>query len=247
MEEIKIDINCDVGEGVLNEPKLFPFISSCNVACGGHTGDKSSMERTVTLAKENGVKIGAHPSYPDKDNFGRISLKMNTDILSESLISQIYSLAEICDDEGIELKHIKPHGALYNDLAKDSILAESFIETISEFRDKLFLFVPHGSIIQQLALESGFKIMVEAFADRNYNDDLSLVSRSRPNAILEQPDQVLRHMLYMVKDNKVKTVSNHYFPMFADTYCIHGDTSSALKILAYISEELPKYHIVVNK
>lgn len=238
-----IDINCDVGEGVSNEPQLFPYISSCNIACGGHTGDRDSMVATVRLAKKYGVRIGAHPSYPDKENFGRKSLSMDADELSQSIASQIGALEFICSGEVVALRHIKPHGALYNDLAKNEELAHLFLEAIEPYKNKLNLFVPFNSVIERLASKKGFKIMVEAFADRNYNEDLSLVSRSLPNALITKPAEVLEHVIHMVTEQKVRTVANTFNGIKADTYCIHGDTPEALQILTYISKELPKYHI----
>lgn len=247
MKIYSIDINCDVGEGVANEAQLFPYISSCNIACGGHTGDRDSMIATVSLAKRYGIGIGAHPSYPDKDNFGRKSLSMDADELSQSIASQIGTLESICLEEGMELRHIKPHGALYNDLAKNEELAHLFLKAIEPYKNKLNLFVPFDSVIERLALKRGFQIMVEAFADRNYNEDLSLVSRSLPNALITKPAEVLEHVLHMVTEQKVRTVANTFTGIKADTYCVHGDTTEALQILTYISKELPKHLIALKK
>ena len=247
MQQIVIDINCDVGEGVQNEQKLFPFISSCNIACGGHTGDKDTMLKTVGLAKDNQVKIGAHPSYPDKNNFGRVSMKMDYGKLSDSIKEQLYQLHRICASEGVTWQHIKPHGALYNDIAKDSKLASLFLESIEEYRSDVVLFVPYASVIQDRAKEYGFKTKVEAFADRNYNNDLSLVSRSRTNALIERPEEVLQHIVRMARKKKVLCVNDELRPIQAETFCIHGDTPAALQILMYITQELPKHHIVLNQ
>ncbi|PIB39137.1 5-oxoprolinase subunit PxpA [Maribacter sp. 4G9] len=247
MKIYSIDINCDVGEGVANEDQLFPYISSCNIACGGHTGDRDSMIATVRLAKRYGVGIGAHPSYPDRENFGRKSLSIDAYELSQSIASQIGTLESICLGEGVELRHIKPHGALYNDLAKNEELAHLFLKAIEPYKNKLNLFVPFDSVIEKLALKRGFQIMVEAFADRNYNEDLSLVSRSLPNALLTKPAEVLEHVLHMVTEQKVRTVANTFTGIKADTYCVHGDTPEALQILTYISKELPKHHIALKK
>ncbi len=247
MGVILIDINCDVGEGVNNEPQLFPFISSCNIACGGHTGDSKSMTKTVRLAIKHKVKIGAHPSYPDKKNFGRKTMNISDNRLKTSIKEQISLLIDICNQEKTAVTHIKPHGALYNDVARDRSLAELFLDAISEYKTDLELFVPYGALIQRLAKMNGFRTKIEAFADRNYNSDLSLVSRSEPHALIEKPSEVLNHLMRIVRTKKVLTISKEFKPLNADTYCIHGDTSGALQILMYISEELPKHQIALKK
>ena len=247
MDVILIDINCDVGEGIPNEAQLFPFISSCNIACGGHTGDCESMTKTARLAIKHKVKIGAHPSYPDKKNFGRKTMNISDNRLKTSIKQQISLLIDICNQENTEVKHIKPHGALYNDVARDGSLSELFLDAIAEYKTNLELFVPYGSMIERLARKNGFKTKIEAFADRNYNSDLSLVSRSEPHALIEKPFEVLNHLIRIVKKKRVLTISKEFKPLNADTYCIHGDTSGALQILMYISEELPKHQIALKK
>lgn len=247
MSKYFIDINCDVGEGVKNEDKLFPFISSCNVACGGHIGNTESMSATVTLAKANNVKIGAHPAYPDQLNFGRVSMEISESVLVKSIQEQIADLHKVCMDKGAELVHIKPHGALYNDIAKDESLAALFLRAIEPYRSRLFLYVPYGSKIETLAKTEGFKVKREAFADRNYNNDLSLVSRRNENAIIRNPKDVMEHLILIIKEHKVRTVSKDIKTLFADTYCVHGDTPEALQILMYLSEEMPNQHIFFKK
>ena len=246
MIKIEIDINCDVGEGIGNETLLLPLISSCNIACGGHAGDLSSMHHVVQLAIKNKVKIGAHPSYPDSANFGRLSIKIEKAVLQQSIKEQIDVLQAILKKEKTPLHHIKPHGALYNDIAKDENLAMVFLEAIQAYKDTSFLYVPYDSVIENLAKKNGFTVLLEAFADRNYNADLSLVSRKMPNAILEVPEEVLEHLVRMVKDSKVKT-SEGLVKILADTYCIHGDTPAALQILTYLSTTLAQYQIYTKK
>lgn len=247
MDPIYIDINADVGEGIANEPKFFPFISSCNIACGGHTGTRETMKETVRLARTNQVSVGAHPSYPDKENFGRVTMKMGERELTDSIREQIDHLMGICRKEGVTLKHIKPHGALYNDLARDSSLAALFLEIMAEYTSDLALFVPYGSVIHGLAEKQGLRVIREAFADRNYNNDLSLVSRCLPNALIEEPLHVLRHVVRMAREKRVLTAFQEFKGIHADTFCIHGDTDSALQILMYITEELPKHNIFLSK
>ncbi|WP_372973086.1 5-oxoprolinase subunit PxpA [Muriicola sp.] len=247
MNRWEIDINCDVGEGVGNEARLFPYISSCNLACGGHAGDVATMREVISLAKKHRVRVGAHPSYPDRENFGRKSMQMETEIFRDSIESQVKGLEDILREEGVEMSHIKAHGALYNDLAKNSELSEQYLEAISECRNGIPLYVPYGSAISIAAQHSGFECVYEAFGDRNYEDDLTLVSRESPQALITEPEAVLRHLLTMIVNSEVKTVRGHFRHIEAQTYCIHGDTATAYEILAYLSVEFPKHHIHLRK
>lgn len=246
MKRYAIDINCDVGEGIGNEANLFPHISSCNIACGGHAGDKDSMKAIIALAKKHHVKIGAHPSYPDKANFGRVSLQISPLALRASIQKQIADLEAVCTNEEIELHHIKPHGALYNDIAKDEKLAHTFLDAIEKYKTNLKLYVPPTSAVARKAVEKGFQIVLEAFADRNYTDDLRLVSRKETNALITKPEKVLRHLVLLIKEKCVVTRSGKRIPMVAETFCVHGDTSSAFQILTYLSKELPNQNIFLN-
>lgn len=242
-----IDINCDVGEGIGNESELFPHISSCNVACGGHAGDEIIMQQVVSLAKKHQLRIGAHPSYPDRSNFGRISMSISAKELITTIEEQIHTLMLICEKEQVKLHHIKAHGALYNDIAKDTKLAEFFLEAVAKHKEVLFLYVPAHSVLEQMALERGFMIKREAFADRNYNENYSLVSRKESNAIISNPQLVCEHLARMVQNQKLITVKGIEKRIEADTYCIHGDTTNALQILMYLSKELPKQNIFIQK
>jgi len=242
-----IDINCDVGEGIGNEAGLLPLISSCNIACGGHAGDLQTMIQVVRLAKENKVRVGAHPSYPDKENFGRVSMDVSSDVLIASIQTQLESFTSILKKEKVVLHHIKPHGALYNDIAKDENLAMIFLKSIIDFKDEVFLYVPYKSKIESEALKQQFKIKYEAFGDRNYNTDLSLVSRKLPNAIIENPQQVLSHLCSIVNESMVKAESGDLVKLVADTFCIHGDTPTALQILTYLTKELPNHNITIKR
>ncbi len=244
-----IDINCDVGEGIGNEGELLPLISSCSIACGGHAGDLISMTQVVRLAQKHKVRIGAHPSYPDTENFGRVSIKISDPELARSIESQIAALIAIINKEEAELSHIKPHGALYNDLAKDERLARVFLEAVEAYKSDVSLFVPFGSILEKVALESGFMVKREAFADRSYNDDLSLVSRSHPKAMITDPKAVFEHLLRMVRQEKVRTIDTTEIALKAETFCLHGDTPNALQILTYLRKNLasPQFNIHISE
>ena len=244
---MNIDINCDVAEGIGNEVEILPLISSCNIACGGHAGDVKTMMEVVQLAKKNNVKVGAHPSYPDRENFGRVSMAISSNDLITSIQTQIESFTSILKKENVRMHHIKPHGALYNDIAKNIYLAKIFLEAILNLKKEVFLYVPYKSIIEKEALKQGFRIKNEAFADRNYNKDLSLVSRKFSNAVIVKPELVINHLLSIVKENKLITLDGNAVSIKADTFCIHGDTSTALQILMYLSKELPNHNIYIKR
>ncbi|MFD2586690.1 5-oxoprolinase subunit PxpA [Croceitalea marina] len=242
-----IDINCDVGEGIGNEPILLPLISSCNIACGGHAGNEKTISEIVKLAKKYRVKVGAHPSYPDKENFGRKVIDIADEGLKISIRKQIYTFLKVAESEQAKMNHIKPHGALYNELMTDLPLALTFLEAIKGFKNNTFLYVPYNSVVAKEALSQGFKIKYEAFCDRNYNDDLTLVSRKEKNALITSPKSVLNHILRLIEDKSVKTISGSFKRIKADTFCVHGDTPEAIEILTYLSNELPKKSIEIGK
>ncbi|WP_425237199.1 5-oxoprolinase subunit PxpA [Ulvibacterium sp.] len=243
----KIDINCDVGEGIGNEEKLFPFISSCNIACGGHAGNRQTMLKIVRLAGRFKVKIGVHPSYPDKKNFGRISLDISNNLLIESIQEQIKSLTSILKMEKLDLNHIKLHGALYNDVAKNSSLAQTVLASLEIYKRKTPIYVPYASVMAKEAINHGFSVMYEAFGDRKYHEDLRLVSRDSPRAVITDPKEVLQQVISIVKNKKIKTSNGNSVNILADTICIHGDNPFALQIVSYLSEELPNQNIQLKK
>lgn len=247
MNKIEIDINADVGEGIGQESQIMPLLSSCSIACGGHTGDASSMRKAVLLALKNKVKIGAHPSYPDSVNFGRLSMVMSSENLKASIRSQLQGFVNILNKENAILHHIKPHGALYNDMASNLELATLFLEAIEPYKNKVKLYVPYASVSAKLALSNNFNIAYEVFLDRNYNADLTLVSRKQHNALLTDPQEVLDHLLQLVQKKQVQVTDGTTVHIKADTYCIHSDTSSALQILTYLHCELPNHNIVIKK
>ncbi|MDG1321978.1 MAG: 5-oxoprolinase subunit PxpA [Polaribacter sp.] len=241
-----IAINCDVGEGVFNEHLLMPFISSCNIACGGHYGDVKTMDHTIAIAIENNVLIGAHPSFPDKENFGRKIRKMTPEALQESIESQLLLFKSRLDLVGAKMNHIKPHGALYNLIAVDVVTAKIFLKAIKKYAKNTFLYVPYNSVIARLAVEKNYKVIYEAFADRNYNSDFSLVSRNLENALITDAVAVFKHVVHMYQHQEVITISGDKKPIIADTFCVHGDQENALSILVYLSENFKKQGITIE-
>lgn len=232
-----LNINCDLGEGLNNEHIIMPLIDSCNIACGGHAGDNGSMIECVEISIKNNVKIGAHPSYPDKINFGRKKIDISPSELSYSIISQIESLETIADSYGLELNHIKAHGALYNQMIIDAELSNFYLDTIKDFKNKCSLYIPYKSEIEKIALKKGFSIIYEAFGDRNYNDDLSLVSRNNENALITNPESVVNHIKTIKETETVKTINGNYKKIKFDTICIHSDTNNSIEILKKINQE----------
>ena len=232
-----LNINCDLGEGLNNEHIIMPLIDSCNIACGGHAGDNGSMIECVEISIKNNVKIGAHPSYPDKINFGRKKIDISPSQLSYSIISQIESLETIADSYGLELNHIKAHGALYNQMITDTELSNFYLNTIKDFKNKCSLYIPYKSEIEKIALKKGFSIIYEVFGDRNYNDDLSLVSRNNENALITDPESVVNHIKTIKETETVKTINGNYKKIKFDTICIHSDTNNSIEILKKINQE----------
>ncbi len=241
----EIHINCDLGEGGDNDARLMPLISACNIACGGHAGTLETMKHTVDLAMEYGVEIGAHPSYPDKKNFGRNSIDISAEDLKLSLEAQILSLKELAEAEGSQLTHVKPHGALYNDAARDEKTAEIIIETMLLFEENLALFAPPGSVIARLA-EGKIPVVLEAFADRNYNEDYSLVSRSEPHALITEKEAVFEHLYRMFSHGKIRCKNDREIECHATTFCVHSDTPNSVEILQFLHENFTERNISIK-
>jgi len=246
VQKTRIDINVDVGEGMHNESQLMPYISSCNIACGGHAGDLETMRQVVRLAKLYQVKIGAHPSFPDKENFGRKPLEVTCAALYTSIKEQIEALVIVLKEEQARLNHIKLHGALYNLAAVDTKIAEVIIEVMKSFILPIKLYVPYNSVIETLAIKNNIPIMREAFADRNYNADGALVSRTKNNALINNSIQVFEHVYRMIVFKKVRTISGKEIVMMADTFCIHGDHPNAVVLIKDLKARLAKKGIQIR-
>ncbi|MDQ6800217.1 MAG: 5-oxoprolinase subunit PxpA [Acidobacteriota bacterium] len=232
-----IDLSADVAEGAPGEEEIWPMISSANVACGGHVGDELSMTEAVRRAKRSDVNIGAHPSYPDRANFGRKSMAMAPPALRATLIEQIAALRDIAARESVPLRHVKPHGALYNDAHKDVVLAGVIIEAIREVDPDLAIVCSDTSQMATAARAAGTRVIREAFADRRYNADGSLVTRSIAGSLLtveEAADQaalLARQRAVIARDGKRISVAY-------DTICIHADMEHAVDRLRAIRQRL---------
>jgi len=232
---MKIDINCDLGEGMGNDAALMPLLGSCNIACGGHFGDVKSMTITVKLAKKHGVMVGAHPSFPDKENFGREIMDISRDELHQSLVKQISDFQLVCQQNNVNMHHIKLHGALYNLAANDTEIAALVLNAFTRVKPEVKIYAPYFSAIAILA-EDYFPIVYEAFADRNYNADLSLVSRDKPNAVIADKQKAYEQIKSIVETGKVTSIDGQMVDIKADTFCVHGDNQNALEILQFIHQ-----------
>jgi UPF0271 protein len=240
--KIRIDINADLGEGTGLDEMIMPLVSSCSIACGGHFGDSESMKRAVVLAKKHRVKVGAHPSFSDKDNFGRILLTLTKSELTESVFHQLLHFYTICEIEDIPIHHIKLHGALYNYAAIDAPTADAVVEAIVATKIRPNLYVPYHSILAKKA-ENLLPLTYEAFIDRRYNDDLSLVSRTSENGIIHSAVAAWTQLYEIISTGFITTISGQKKEMKASTFCIHSDHENSVQILKYIRAQLVKYNI----
>ncbi|AUC13961.1 lactam utilization protein LamB [Tenacibaculum sp. SZ-18] len=233
-----IDINCDVAEGLGNEKYLMPYINSCNIACTAHAGSPEIIDEVILLAKAYNVKIGAHPSFPDIENFGRKIMDISFSELQESIRNQIQLVKSKTEEQGQRLHHVKPHGALYNIAAKDTEYAKVIIDELIRLEYPVFLYAPYNSVISNLAKENGIQVMFEAFVDRNYNSDLSLVSRTLPNAIIAENETAWVQLKLMIENEELISIQGEKVKIKADTFCIHGDHENALELLQFIRMKL---------
>jgi len=228
------EINCDLGEGILGEPQIIPLIDAASVACGGHFGDGNSIRETLMICKSYGKKAGAHPSYPDLENFGRKSLNIPIDELFNSLLNQIQLFLNIADKLDFPIDHIKFHGALYNDAAAKPELANSLTDFLSRHFPSVPIFVPPHSQMEYFAKEKNLKFRLEIFGDRAYEDDFSLVSRAKSGSLLTSSDAIIRHLEPVFNRSELISISGNSLPVKTDTVCFHGDNPGLFEFLPII-------------
>ncbi len=248
---VAIDLNCDMGEHfgpwrMGNDEALMDWITSANVACGFHAGDYSVIGQTVDVAIRKGVAIGAHPGYPDFQGFGRRSMQISPDEVYDLTLYQIGALYAFVRARMGRLSHVKPHGALYNDAAKDPMLARAIARAVFDFDKGLTLVGLAGSHLVREAADVGLRVGREGFADRTYQDDGTLTPRSMDNALISDPDYAARQVLKMVVEQKIDTVSGQEIPIVVDTVCIHGDGKQALPIAKAVVDTLKRNGITVK-
>jgi 5-oxoprolinase (ATP-hydrolysing) subunit A len=235
-----IDINCDMGEGVGNDEVIMPFISSANIACGYHAGNETIMKRTIELAQKNNVAIGAHPSFFDRENFGRTEMNLAAAEIYDIIILQLRLIKKIAEHQHAKLHHVKPHGALYNMSAKDPVIANAIANAVKDFDEDLILFGLSGSHSIKEAGLLKLKTASEVFADRTYQDDGTLTPRSQTNALIEDSAKSVIQALQMIKEGTVTSVNGNKISITADTICIHGDGKNAIEFAKAIHEALRK-------
>ena len=245
MNSMEININCDLGEkskhhSNVNDPKLLEIVNSANIACGYHAGDHETMSNTILVSKENAVSIGAHPSFNDPENFGRKRLNLSKNEIEKLIIVQYEILQAIAEKHNENVTHMKPHGALNNMACEDINLATILANIIYKLNKDLIYLVPTGSKMELAAKKLNMKIACEIFADRNYEDDGNLVSRSKPNALITDPDIAKKHVLSMVCNQAINCYSGKQISCEIDSVCIHGDNESSLNTAKAIKEELLK-------
>ncbi len=225
-----IDLNADLGEGCEFDVELMSIVSSCNIACGGHAGDTRSMAATVDLAVANEVAIGAHPAYPDRSGFGRTSHFQSGEELHKSLINQLDILHEVVRTAGSSLTHVKPHGALYNDAAGDRSLAKIVVQAVQHVCNNAAIIGPPNSELERVAAEENMAFIAEAFVDRAYLSDGSLVPRSEPNAVHSDMNTITTQAITLATKHMLTAENGDVLAVPADTLCIHGDTANAAEI-----------------
>lgn len=233
-------INCDLGEGMGNDAEIMPWIDAANIACGYHAGDTDIMWQVAELAKKNNVTIGAHPSFPDRDNFGRTEMDLDPDEIYDLVTQQLIILNEIVTALEMELYHAKPHGALYNMSARDTRIAGSIAKAVFDFDPSLILVGLSGSHSITESEKAGLETASETFADRTYQDDGSLTPRSSANALIEDVDKSVEQSKQMIETGTVTTLSGKTIPVKTDTICIHGDGKNAVEFAKAIHKAIYK-------
>ena len=242
----KIDINCDMGEGMPTDAFIMPNISSANIACGYHAGNAETIKRTIELCLQNNVATGAHPSFLDKENFGRKEQYWDDEMLYSLISEQLYIFEKIAFPMGGVMHHVKPHGALYNMAAKDKWLSRIMVKAIKDFDENLLVYGLSGSHIISEAEAIGLKAVNEAFADRTYQNDGSLTPRSQPGALITDDEMAVQQVLQMLQQKTVTTQSGTALPIKAETICIHGDGPNAVTFAQHIYPQLKAHHIAIE-
>jgi 5-oxoprolinase (ATP-hydrolysing) subunit A len=239
----RIDLNCDLGEGAGNDAALMPLISSANIACGAHAGDEATMRETCRFARAHGVAIGAHPGFPDRENFGRVERAVAPAEAAALIETQVGVLAKIAGDG---LGHVKLHGALYNQVSRDAALAATVTDALQRRWPDLALYALAGSELFRAARGRGLRVASEVFADRTYQRDGSLMPRSRPGAVIEDEEVAVAQALRLARDGAVRAADGTEVAVAADTICLHGDGVHAVALARRIHAELKRAGIEVR-
>ena len=243
---MKVDLNADLGEGCANDQALLQLVSSANIACGFHAGDAQTMRQSVRWAIEYGVAIGAHPSFPDRENFGRTAMQLPPETVYAQVVYQLGALAAIVKAEGGIMQHVKPHGMLYNQAALDPLLADAIAQAVKAVDPTLRLVGLAGSALIRAGERAGLVTRQEVFADRRYQSDGTLVPRSQSDALIESDDLALSQTLAMVQHHQVQARDGSWVPVQADTVCLHGDSMHALAFAQLLRQHFLQQGIEVG-
>ena len=243
---MKIDLNADLGEGCANDAALLQLVSSANIACGFHAGDAQTMLTCVREAVRNGVAVGAHPSFPDRANFGRTAMQLPPDVVYGQILYQTGALAAMVRACGAQLQHVKPHGMLYNQAADDAVLADAIARAVYDVDPALVLVGLEGSELIRAGERYHLVTRQEVFADRGYRRDGRLVPRGEPGALIDDDEQALAQTLDMVLDGRVKSVSGEYASVQAQTVCLHGDGEHALQFARRLQAEFARRGVAIS-
>ena len=246
----RVDLNSDLGESFGRytlgmDDKIIPLITSANVACGYHASDPVVMEKTIAMAKEAGIRVGAHPGFPDLMGFGRRNMNVSPAEAKAYTLYQLGALDGFCRAAGVKLQHVKPHGALYNMAAKDYKLSEAICEAIKSFDKDLIVLALSGGELAKAAKDMGLRTALEVFADRGYEEDGTLVDRRKEGAMITDEQEALDRVIRMVKEKKVTAVTGRDIPIQADSVCVHGDGVKALAFVEKIRAALQKEEIQI--
>lgn len=239
---MKIELNCDMGENIGNDEAIMPYITSANIACGFHAGDEVSMRMTVRLAKQYGVVVGAHPSWKDMEGFGRREMSLLPDEVEALVLNQIGALYALAKAEGVQLHHVKPHGALYNQAVKDRSLAKVIAGAVKKFSVNLILVGLAGSGLVEAGVEAGLRVANEGFPDRTYNPDGTLMSRKLAVAVIESPEEVAAQAVRLAREGI--DINGRYLRI--DTLCLHGDNHQAVQNAKQVREALEKAGVEIE-
>jgi UPF0271 protein len=236
--KLSVDLNADLGEGAGHDAELFKLISSANIATGFHAGDSDTMHAAISVAKQHGVAVGAHPSFFDRENFGRKELKVSKEEAFDAVSYQLGVFQAIASALDVQPNHVKPHGALYNMAVRDAELADAIARAIASVDPKLILFAPDNSELARAGEARGLQIAREIFADRNYLNDGWLVPRTRPDALLRDPKEGAQRVLRMLRQGKVRSVEGQDVDVRGETICVHGDTPGAVEFARELRKQL---------
>jgi len=246
----RVDLNCDMGElpemlANGSQEALMKFVTSVNVACGGHAGDEEMMRATIEQALRQGVAVGAHPGYEDRENFGRVAMELSMHEIRDSMYRQVLALGKVAEECGAEVAHVKPHGALYNRAAQSAEIARAIAEGVGNWRRDVVLVGLAGSLMLEVFRSAGFRVASEAFADRRYEQDGSLRARKFRDALLDVPEKAAEQAVRIAEGRGALTREGTVVPVEAQTICIHGDTPGAERIAEAVRRELARVGVGV--